>query len=59
LYAERHSGVKGEWSEIPVSLPLALDVLHHQDHDGEGVEHQDKEDVEIGMAIVLVFLKCT
>jgi hypothetical protein len=40
-----------------VSLPLPLDVLHHEDHDGKGVEHQHKEDVEVGMTIVLVFLK--
>jgi len=42
---------------VPVALSLPLDVLHHQHHDGEAVEHEDKEDVEVGMTVVLVHLR--
>ena len=34
----------------PLSLPL--DVFHHEDNDGEGVEGEDEEDVEVGIAVV-------
>ena len=34
----------------PLSLPL--DVLHHEDDDGEGVEGEDEEDVEVSIAVV-------
>ena len=34
----------------PLSLPL--DVLHHEDDDGESEEGEDKEDVEVVIAVV-------
>jgi hypothetical protein len=40
-----------------VTLAFPLDVLHHQHDNGEAVEHQDKQDVEVGMAVVLLLLR--
>jgi hypothetical protein len=40
-----------------VTLALPLDVLDHEHNDGEAVEHQDKQDVEVGMAVVLLLLR--
>ncbi len=40
-----------------MTLALPLDVLDHEHDDGEAVEHQDKQDVEVGMAVVLLLLR--
>ncbi len=42
--------------QFPVALSLPLDVLDHEDHDGETVEHEHEEDVEVGVSVVFVLL---
>ncbi len=40
-----------------MTLAFPLDILDHEYNDGEAVEHQDKQDVEVGMAVVLLLLR--
>ena len=37
---------------IASPLALPLDILHHEDNDGEGIEGEDKQDVQVCIAVI-------
>ena len=47
---------KSKQEKIKLSQWARPDVFDHEDDDGEGVEHQDEEDVQPGVLFVRVLL---